>query len=275
MNAGTVAAARSFLFVPADRPERLSKALACGAGAVIVDLEDAVGAGAKNTARSLLIDSLAGLPDRSRVLVRINAARTPWHDDDVAQLAQLAPGTLAAVMLPKAERATDVGRVSDTVAAPVLPLVESAAGLHAVDEIAAARGVARIAFGHLDFQLDAGMHCSPDERELDAVRVALVLASRRAGLPAPVDGVTAALDDDARLAQDTERAMRLGFTGKLCIHPRQVDVVNRGFAPAGAQLEWARRVIDAAQTAGGAFRMDGQMVDEPVLRRARALLATG
>ena len=123
----------------------------------------------------------------------------------------------------------------------MLPLIESAQGLHALDLLARAPSVLRLAFGHLDFQADLGLHCDADERELDSVRLAFTVASRRAGLPAPVDGVTAALDDEPRLAADAARSRRLGFGAKLCIHPRQVGPVNEGMGPTPAQRAWAQR----------------------------------
>jgi citrate lyase subunit beta / citryl-CoA lyase len=271
-----LAGARSFLFVPADRPERLAKALASGAHTVIVDLEDAVAPEHKPAARRELARAWASLADGQRALlaVRINAAGTPWHEDDHALLRQLAPRRPGAVMLSKAETAGAIERVARSAVAPVLPLIESANGLHALDTIAHARGVLRIAFGHLDFQAELGLHCDADERELDAVRLALVMASRRAGLPAPIDGVTAALDDPTRLAHDVQRSRRFGFSGKLCIHPKQVAAVNEAFGPTAAQREWAQRVLEASRVHGtGAFRLDGEMVDAPVLQRARNLLA--
>lgn len=119
-----------------------------------------------------------------------------------------------------------------------------------------------------------GLQCGEDERELDAVRLAFALASRRAGLPRPVDGVTAALDDPGRLAVDVARSRRHGFGGKLCIHPRQVDAVNAGLGPTPAERAWAGRVLAAGAKQGtGAFRFGGEMVDAPVLQRARQLLA--
>jgi citrate lyase subunit beta/citryl-CoA lyase len=260
-----VAKARSFLFVPGDRPERVPKALASAADAVVVDLEDAVAPADKERARQSIIDD-------ARVLVRINAAGTAWHDDDVAFLQT---HRVAGIVLPKAEEAYTVEGVARLTGTAVLPLIESAQGLYAIDMIAKARGAARLAFGHLDFQLDIGMQAGDDERELDNVRLAIVLASRRAGLPAPIDGVTVALDDEARLRIDAERAKRFGFRAKLCIHPKQAAIVNAAFAPTEAQLQWARRVLDAARQAnGGAFRVDGQMVDAPVIARARALLVS-
>jgi len=271
----TLASARSFLFVPGDRLDRLPKALASGAHAVIVDLEDAVAPEHKALSRLALAREWMSLAaeQRARLAVRINAAGSPWHEDDDALLRQLAPRPPGAVMLSKAETATAIERVARSAAAPVLPLIESSHGLHALDIVAGARGVLRIAFGHLDLQADLGMHCGPDERELDSVRLSLVLASRRAGLPAPVDGVTASLDDGARLAADIDRSRRFGFGAKLCIHPRQVPAVNEALGPTPAEREWAQRVLEACRVHGtGAFRMEGQMVDAPVLLRARRLL---
>ncbi|MGE4360017.1 MAG: CoA ester lyase [Lysobacteraceae bacterium] len=263
--------ARSFLFLPADRLERLPKAQGSGAHAIVLDLEDAVAPEHKDGAREALAaqwpaeDAAA----RARLLVRINAAGTPWHEADLDLLTKL-PG-LGAVMLPKAEVPADLRRVHDALPAfALLPLVESAEGFAALDLIARVPGVLRLAFGHLDFQSDLGMACEADEAELVPARLALVLASRRANLPPPVDGVTVALQDAARLEQDCRRARRFGFGAKLCIHPAQVAVVNHALGPSPEEQAWARRVLATAATrAEGAFRFEGTMVDAPVLARAR------
>jgi citrate lyase subunit beta / citryl-CoA lyase len=132
----------------------------------------------------------------------------------------------------------------------------------------------RLAFGSVDFQLDTGI--SGDQEELLYARSCLVLASCIAGLLPPVDGVTMALDDLTRLGGDVARTRRLGFRGKLCIHPKQVETINRGFAPTEAERVWARRVLQAAETTGaGAFRLDGELIDRPVIERARSILAQG
>ena len=267
-----LARARSFLFVPADRPERLPKALASSAHAVIADLEDAVAPEDKSTARQSLASGWSALSDvqRERMVVRINAAGTPWHDDDLALLRELRP---AGVMLSKSESVAAVARVAKQARAPVLPLIESAQGLHALDLIASTPGVLRLVFGHLDFQADLGLYCEAEERELDSVRLAFALASRRANLAAPVDGVTTALDDESRLIADVGRSRRLGFGAKLCIHPRQVERVNEALGPTRAQIAWANNVLEASRVRGtGAFRLDGQMIDAPVLQRARRLV---
>lgn len=269
-------AARTFLFLPADRLERLAKALACGAHMVVLDLEDAVAPAAKVQARTALETQWRHLDafTRARIAIRINAASSPWHADDVACLSRLMPAGPGAVMLAKTESGAQLDALAlRTGNTALLALVESAEGLAALDTIARAPTVARLVFGHLDFQLDLGMQCDPDERELDAVRLAFVSASRRAGLTGPVDGVTADLQDRTRLTRDAQRSMRFGFTGKLCIHPNQIDTVNEALGPTAAQIDWARRVLEAsAGHQAGAFQLDGAMVDAPVLARARRIL---
>ncbi|MET3382441.1 HpcH/HpaI aldolase/citrate lyase family protein [Variovorax paradoxus] len=274
-----LALARAFLFVPADRPERHARALATGAGGVIVDLEDAVAPERKAAAREALAASFAALPvaDRQRLLVRVNAAGTPWHDDDCAQVGALvAQGLIAGVVLPKAERAADLSWLAGAVGprGVLVPLIESAAGLAAVDELAAGPQVLRLAFGNLDFQADIGLACDADEAELVPVRLALLLASRRANLPAPIDGVTPDWRDAQRLAADTARARRGGFGAKLCIHPDQVAPVHAALGPSADELAWARRVVDAIRASGGGVvSLDGRMVDAPAVRLAERLLA--
>lgn len=256
---------RSYLFVPGNRPDRFEKALAAGADAVIVDLEDAVPLEGKADARAAVARWLA--PSHA-VVIRVNGPETEWFADDVALCA--AAG-VAAVMVPKTERPESLHRVAR--AAPgraILPLIESAAGFDKARAIAACDGVQRLVFGSIDFQLDLGIQ---GDDELLFYRSQLVLLSRLANRAAPVDGVTAAFDDAAALQRDTERARRLGFGAKLCIHPRQVAEVNRGLMPTEAEVEWARRVVEAAARAGGAaVAVDGKMIDRPVILRAQALL---
>lgn len=273
-----IADARSLLFVPGDRPERHAKALAAGADAVIIDLEDAVAPGAKAAAADGLRSgwaALAATPGRPPLLLRCNAAGTPWFDEDLRLAAELRPDGL---VLPKAEQPPQLAEVAQRLPAGValLPLVESAAGLANARALAAGGHALRLLFGHLDFQADLGLVASDDEHELDAVRLELVLASRLAGLPAPVDGVTVATGDPARLAADVQRAQRLGYAGKLCIHPQQVAGVHQAFAPTPERLAWAQRVMDALAAGaggGGVVQVDGKMVDAPVLKLAQRVLA--
>jgi len=255
---------RSYLFVPGNRPERFARAAASGAGAVIVDLEDAVPPADKDAARMQVAEALdPSMP----VVVRINAEDTPWFEDDLALCRHAG---VAAIMLPKAESVDSLRRVAQ-LGLPVLPLIETACGMAAVDALARVKGVARLAFGSIDFQLDLGIE--GDDQELLHFRSMLVLASRVAGLTAPIDGVTVALDDDAQLHADTLRARRFGFGAKLCIHPRQVAPVNAGFRPTDAEVAWATRVLAAAREANGAaVAVDGKMVDRPVILRARRIV---
>jgi len=258
--------ARSWLFVPGARPERFDKALAAGAGAVILDLEDAVAPADKETARAAIA---AWLQPQHAVVLRINSADSAWFDADLTLCGR--PG-VAAIMLPKAESAATLAAVRQAGAKVLLPLVESAAGIGALDEVAGAPGVQRLVFGSIDLQADLGLR-DAGEDELLFFRLAIVLASRRAGIGAPIDGVTTAIDDSARLQADVQRARRLGFAGKLCIHPKQVAVVNTLFAPSAEETAWARRVLEAAAASGGAaVAVDGKMVDKPVLLRAEAIL---
>lgn len=262
---------RAWLFVPGHRPERFDKALASGADRVIIDLEDAVAPADKDAARAAVSAWLAQA--RARVALRINTADTPWFEADLALLAAPAAAAVAAVVLPKAEDVAVLTRLH-TLRPDValVPLVESAVGLANARALAAAPSVERLAFGHFDFQVDLRLR-DADEADLLPFRGELVLASRLAGIAPPLDGVTVALDDAAVLEADVQRARRLGFGGKLCIHPRQVAAVRAGFAPSAEQVAWARRVLRAAAAAGGAaVALDGKMIDKPVMLRAQAIL---
>ena len=275
-----LALARSFLFVPATRPERYAKALVSGADAVIIDLEDAVAAQEKKGARDQLARAFEqlGAAERARTVVRMNASGTPWFDDDLVFLAGLVGQGLPAVMLPKAESALVLQQLAQALGSDcaLLPLVESLAGWDGVDALAAAPQVLRLAFGHLDFQADVGMAAGADEVELVPVRLAVVLAARRAGLAAPIDGVTAAIRDAERLQEDAARSRRFGFGAKMCIHPEQIALVNAAFSPSAAELDWAHRVLAAVEAAGGGVvSLDGRMVDGPVVRSAQRTLAQG
>lgn len=271
-----LARARCLLFVPGHRPERFEKALATEAGGVILDLEDAVAPQDKAAAREhvLAFVQRATPAQRARLLLRINP-EGPDFAEDLRALTALREHPLAGVVCPKAadpEQLAEAGRAAGAGAA-LLPLIESAEGWAQVDALARAPGVLRLVFGHLDFQLDMGMAADEAQSELLPVRLALVAASRRAGLVSPVDGVTPDVADAAACEADTRRAMRLGFGAKLCIHPTQVATVNAALAPSQAERDWAHRVLAANEQAQGAvFQFEGRMVDAPVLARARWLL---
>jgi citrate lyase subunit beta / citryl-CoA lyase len=259
MPAADLASVTSLLFVPGHRPDRFAKAAAAGAGAIVLDLEDAVAPADKDSARAHVT---AWLADGGAGIVRINPPGTPWYAADLKAVAG------HPVMLPKAETAEQVAGLGS---AAVLPLIESAAGMLAAAQILAAPGVVRAAFGSID--LSVGLGVDPDDpTALLFARSQLVLASAAAGVAGPVDGVTTDVTDDERLAADARRAAALGFTGKLCIHPRQLAAVHAAFRPSDDELGWARRVVEAFADAGVAT-LDGKMIDKPVVDRARRMLA--
>ena len=278
---------RSYLFVPGDRPERFAKALASGADAVVVDLEDAVAPAAKDAARATVAQWLGSMAqgrhaDHGRVVVRINDAAGNGSAESgsakngfAADVAMLAATGAVAVMLPKAERAETIALLR--AACPqiaVLPLVESARGMLAAHVLAAAPGVQRLVFGTIDYALDLDLGTEP--LALDHGHAHLALVSRAAGIATPVAGVSTALDDEAALLADLARARCHGFGAKLCIHPKQVAPIHRALAPTDDELLWAQRVLQAAEVARsaglGAVQLDGRMIDRPVIERACRLV---
>ena len=270
--------ARTLLFVPGNRPERYAKALGSGADAVVLDLEDAVAPPDKAAARAAIAQAASELQAAAvPVVVRVNTPTGATGLEDLQWWRATPALNGLAAMVPKAESAGDLARVREAMgggAAALLPLIESAAGWHALGEIAAAPGVVRLVLGHLDFQADTGLRCSPDEREIDPLRFAIAMHTRLQQLAPAVDGVTTAIDDEARLREDTQRALRFGFGAKLCIHPRQVQGVHAAMMPTEAEVAWARRVVAADEASGGAaVQLDGRMVDMPVVLQARRLLA--
>lgn len=271
-----IAEVTTLLFVPATRPERFAKALASGAGAVVIDLEDAVAPDERAGARDGLLESVARMtpPEQARVLVRVNAAGSRWHAADVVVAARLVSDGIAGVMLPKADSAANVTTLATALGhrAQVVPLIESLNGLDAAASLAAAPGVVRLAFGHLDLMTDLGMACGDEETELLPARFELVRASRRAGIAAPIDGVTTHVGNAENAARDAARSMRMGFGGKLCIHPDQVEPVRDAFRPSQSQLDWSRRVLTRANAGEHVFMLDGKMVDAPVIAHARRLV---
>jgi len=259
---------KSYLFVPGSRPERFAKACDSGADAVILDLEDAVAPAAKAQARDAVCTWLA---EGGRAYVRINAAGTQWFDADVAALAS--SQGLIGLVVPKAESADALADVAAKLpeSTVLLPLLESAVGFDNLRAIAHAPKVQRLLFGTLDFQVDMGIRGDGDE--LLYFRSRLTLASRVAGIAAPVDGVTASIDDGALIQAEATRARNFGFKAKLCIHPRQIASVHAAFSPTVDEVEWAKRVRAAVEVSdGAATTVDGKMVDLPVILKANEIL---
>jgi citrate lyase subunit beta / citryl-CoA lyase len=268
----------SYLFVPGNRPDRFTKARNAGADVVIFDLEDAVQPAEKALARDAVVNGLdaaasADVPAQVPLYVRINGAQTEWFADDVAALA--GHPALAGLILPKAEDHESIAAIRKRAhaALAISPIIESARGYTRLNEVCSAVSVDRLMFGTLDFQLDLGMEANEDE--LTAFRCGIVLASRVAGLAAPVDGVSTAIDDPESVEADARRGRRLGFGGKLCIHPKQLAAVHRAYAWSEAEYEWAKRVLHAVEASGGAaVAVDGRMVDMPVILKAQRIAAT-
>jgi citrate lyase subunit beta/citryl-CoA lyase len=261
---------RSYLFVPGNRPDRFDKAYAAGADAVILDLEDAVQSDQKVLARAAIVAAVSDHASRA-AWVRVNGSDTPWFADDVAAL--VGQTGVAGIVLPKAETGEQICAVLANAhsALSVLPIVETARGFANLDQLCGAPCVPRIVFGTLDFQVDLGI--DGDEEELHLFRSQIVLASRLAGIGAPVDGVSTTITDADAIEADARRGRRFGFGGKLCIHPKQIDPVHRAYAWSDAEVEWARRVLATVEASqGAAVAVDGKMVDMPVILRARRIV---
>jgi citrate lyase subunit beta/citryl-CoA lyase len=254
------------LFVPGNRPERFEKAAVSGADAIIIDLEDAVPAAAKDLARASLRVDFTKLP----LLVRVNGPGTAWHADDLVAVSKL---PFAAIIVPKTEIDGFTGSSESVLFGParrhpVIALIETARGISEARQIAALPSVARVAFGSIDYCADVG--CAHTRDALLTARSELVLASRLAGKLPPIDGVTTTLDNSQAVTDDSRYARDVGFGGKLCIHPRQVEGILTGFRPDESEIAWAQKVLS---TGDGAVSVDGAMVDEPVRLRASSILA--
>ncbi|OWV31160.1 HpcH/HpaI aldolase/citrate lyase family protein [Halomonas campaniensis] len=261
---------RSFLFVPATRPERITKALASEADMVIVDLEDAVALSEKDKARQLLHDYLAVTPE-AKVLVRINS--TPQELQHDLALCQEFSNVIG-IMLPKAETCQQIEHVARC-GKPVWPIIESAKGLVSLSSLVFTDGIERLTFGALDLATDLNLEPGTPGAAtlLDQCRYQLVVCSRAAKLPPPIESVVPEIHDTELVESVARKAVEMGFAGMLSIHPQQIPSIHKAFTPSAEMLSWARRVLETAETVDGAFQLDGQMVDEPVISRAKSLLA--
>jgi len=277
---------RSLLFAPGAHPRRVEKALGLEADAVILDLEDSVAITAKAAAREAVAAALER-PRAAACYVRINAWDTPWAHADLCAVVR--PG-LDGILLPKVEAPHQllgvdwvIGQLEgerDLAAGSIdlIALIETARGLAALEAIAGCGSRARrLAFGAADFCLDTGMRWSEGESELAPARQRVVVASRAAGLEAPIDTPWLHIADQGGLERSAARARDLGFAGKLCIHPAQLEPVNAVFTPSPEEIEQARRQLEAferAEAAGSAaIEVDGALVDYPVAERARRIVA--
>jgi citrate lyase beta subunit len=268
----SLATARSLLFAPGNDERKLEKALAAGADAVVADLEDAVPATEKEAARTVARRVLGGAATASLVAVRVNAAGTEHWGADLQAVADL---ELDALVLPKATPEA-VGTLGPD-GPPVVAIVETALGVRHAYETARLPRVAALVLGAVDLGLELGLEPRADGQEVLYARSRLVLESAAAGLRSPFDLVHVDTRDDEGLEAEARLARSLGFRGKACIHPAQVAIVNRVFSPTGEERERARRVVEAYERGladgRGAVALDGEMIDLPVVERARRILA--
>lgn len=281
---------RSLLFVPGDQPRRIERARDSGADTVILDLEDAVVEAQKAEARRNVADAIRAARSagagRSEIAVRVNGSDAREH---AADLEAVVGAGAAAVLLPKAESAAQIERVVARIAAleserderlpPVrlLLLVETPLGIARALELGSAPRVDALCFGHADFSAQMGLVAADaSQGVVFHARCSLVIAARACGVT-PIDCVALAVKDEAACRDDAETGLRLGYDGKLCIHPLQVEIVNDVYAPSAEDVEEARRIVAAAEAAEaegkGAISLDGKMIDAPVVAAKRRVLA--
>ncbi|MFE2039632.1 HpcH/HpaI aldolase/citrate lyase family protein [Streptomyces sp. NPDC059477] len=271
---GTPVPPLTWLYVPGDRPERVAKALACGADVVVIDLEDAVAPDRKEYARAATAELLAD-PPPVPVHVRVNALDGPWAALDLKALAAL-PG-LAALRLPKVTAPAQLVRIAGTTAAegrtpPLHPLLESALGIEHAYAIATAHpAVAGLALGEADLRADLGVR---DDTALDWPRSRIVVAARAAALPPPPQSVHPDTRDLTGLAATCAHGRALGFLGRAAIHPRQLPVIARAYLPTPEEIEQAQAIAEAAARRTGAQSLpDGTFIDPAVTAQAHRTLS--
>lgn len=255
------------LFVPADRPERFGKALASGATGAILDLEDAVAPDRKEYARAQVRAFVDASADLARVAVRVNPPETPDGHNDLAMLA--ATRRIGAVVVPKVGSPHDCARVADVVGdLPQIVIVETARGVVHCESIAATPHVLALAFGPYDLAAELGGVSDADAMDPHRSRV---LVAARAAERWAIDGPSREYGDASIPARDAEHARRLGYDGKLLIHPAQIAPVRAAFAPTDDEVAYARRIVEAAQRSNPAV-LDGTMIDPPIVIAAERIL---
>lgn len=276
---------RSFLFAPGNHARKVMKVFGCGADNVILDLEDAVARAEKVATRALVVAAL-NQPRRGGAYIRVNAFTTEFCYGDA--VAVVAPG-LDGIILPMVESREQiiafdwlVGALERERGMPlggidIIPIIETGKGIANARAIAAAgTRVKRMAFGAGDYTLDMNLEWTLAESELEHARAEMAVASRAAGLEAPIDTVWVHINDLEGLANSAKRARQLGFQGKMCIYPPQVDVVNRAFTPTEKEIAFARRVVAAFEQAeregSSSIQLDGFFIDYPIVYKAQRTL---
>jgi citrate lyase subunit beta/citryl-CoA lyase len=264
----------TFLFVPGTRPDRFIKAFDSGADGIVIDLEDAVAEEDKQKARDAIRAAWPtfSAEQKKRLIIRANSPGSQFYSADLILVQEI---NAACLLIPKSESLDQINGAAQILPnTAIIPMIETAIGLGHLNEIANSEQVLRLALGNIDLQADLGMVCDPQETELQTARFQIVLASRLAQIAPPVDGVTPSTEDIERIIDDAERAKRMGFGGKLCIHPKQVAIVKDAFMPSSEEISWAKRVIEADKASkGAAVKLDGRMIDRPVVLLAQRTVA--
>lgn len=266
---------RSLLFVPGIRPERFAKAVGAGAGAVCIDLEDAVPPHEKAAAREAVLEFIAAMPAARPcdIGVRINPLDTVEGQNDIEAFNRN-PFMPDFIMVPKAVSAPDLAALPAAVGEPKVPVwavIESVEGLlNTIDIAKVCSPAGGILFGGADFSAEIGT--SMDWEPLFHARTTLATQARIAPLTL-LDVPYLDINNNEGLADECERVKALGFNGKACIHPNQVAIVNKVFLPTQADISWAKRVgVAQGESQGGAVLLDGKLLDAPVYLRAQRIL---
>lgn len=281
---------RTALFVPGNRPERVDKAVASGADAVIIDLEDAVPKFQKVETRAIVRKKVEEHGDTSIIIVRVNSLDSGYFEDDIKEILSI---RLSSIMVPKVEEASHIHEINEAMLSvekgigittgyiPIIPLIESAKGVQNIHEIVSMNTdpprVFTVAFGAADYTLDLGIEMTEEGTELIYPRSRLAIACRSAGIDPPLDTPFMIDFKNIELLKiDAGRAKILGFQGKMCIHPNQVEPCNAIFSPTPKEIEWANKIIsafDEAEAKGiAAIQVEGKFVDYPIVERCRRIL---
>ncbi|MDN3440037.1 CoA ester lyase [Psychrobacter sp. APC 3279] len=263
---------KTWLFVPATRIDRVAKAFASGVDAVIVDLEDAVASEDKADARKAL-QQYHDSADYQPIWLRINKAGSDAFIKDIALCHQMP--NLSGVLLAKTEQAEDINNVHQLTNLPVIALIESAMGLYQIDSMAKAVGLAAFSYGFLDLCNDLQVQVGTPAADIIAnqIRYQLILTSKVHQLSPPIDTIYPDFNNEVGLNDRVQLWSQMGMSGMLCIHPKQVAVVQQALQPTDETLLFAQRVVEEYERSGQAvFKIDGEMVDAPVIERSRQLL---
>jgi len=286
-----MSAYRTFLFAPGNHPRKVEKVFGCGADAVILDLEDAVANNEKIATRDPVLAALQANRSSeqgsgSLGYVRVNALDTSFGFADIQHM--VASG-VDGIVLPKVEEGRQLfaaewmieslerERGIPTGSIDLIPIIETARGIRALDDICSAGSrVKRLAFGAGDYTTDVNMDWSNDEHEFEHARTAVAVASRAAELEPPLDTVWIEIKDEDGFERSCERARKLGFQGKMCIYPPQIEVANRVFSPSEDQLARAKTIVaafeKAEQEGSASIQIDGHFVDYPIVEKARRVV---